>query len=113
MLGLVLALAACGGGKEQGSTPPGHAVPPSLVEEAEEQGSVLVVVALDARGRAEIAAAQEELLDSLGEHGEVAGRPERVPQLAVRVDAEGLEILSRSPAVVAVEPNEPEPAGGS
>ena len=33
--------------------------------------------------------------------------------LAVRVDAKGLEILSRSPSVVAVEPNEPEPAGDS
>ena len=109
----MLALAACGGGgAEEGSTPPAGSVPPSLVQEAEERGTVLVVVALDARGRAEIAAVQDELLASLGEHGEVAGRPERIPQLAVRVDAEGLEILSRSPSVVAVEPNEPEPAGG-
>jgi hypothetical protein len=61
--------------------------------------------------RAAIAGAQEAVLGELGEHGTPAGRPERLPQLAVRVDEEGLAILSRSPRVRRVEGNEPEPPG--
>ncbi len=110
-LAVVLAAAACGGEGEAREEPASHAVPPGLVEEAEERGTVLVVVELAAEGAEEIAEAQEALLAELGEHGEAAGRPERVPQLGVRVDAQGLAILGGSPYVLRVEANEPEPPG--
>jgi len=63
--------------------------------------------------RAAIAGAQDALLAELGEHGEVAGRPERLPQLALRVDEEGLRTLARSRLVRDVEANAPEPPAGS
>ena len=131
---LVLALGSCGGdgggagsGGEDAPASAARPVPPSVAREAEEQGTVLVVVLLAveyapeaelgrdgvAAQRAEIAETQDAVLRSLGEHGRLAGRPERLPQLAVRVDAEGLEILAASPDVAAVEANEPEPPAPS
>lgn len=63
--------------------------------------------------RAAIAEAQEAVLAELGDHGQAAGRPGRLPQLALRVDEEGLRKLARSPLVRRVESNEPEPPAGS
>ena len=117
----VLALAACqsGGGAGDGAEPAPVTVP--------EPGTVLVVVELAvdyepeaelgprevADQRAEIAEAQDAVLAELGEHGELAGRPQRLPQLALRVDEEGLRLLDASPYVRGVEANEPEPPTGS
>ena len=92
-----------------------------------EAGSVLVVVELAveyepeaalgprevAAQRARIAEAQDAVLAGLGEHGELAGRPERLPQLALRVDEQGLRVLETSPYILDVETNEPEPPAGS
>lgn len=123
----LLALAACDSGRGEGSATQAGEPPSTLLEEAEEEGAVLVVVELDvpyrpeaelgrdaiAAQRAAIVEAQEAVLAELGEHGEVAGRPERLPQLALRVDEEGLRVLARSPYVRELEANEPEPPSGS
>jgi hypothetical protein len=63
--------------------------------------------------RAAIAGAQDALLAELGQHGELAGRPGRLPQLALRVDEEGLRTLARSRLVRDLEANAPEPPAGS
>jgi hypothetical protein len=117
LVAAALLLAACvgqggGGGSQAGDAP---------------AGSVLVVVELAVpyepeaglspeereAQRAAIAQAQDALLAELGGHAELAGRPERLPQLALRVDREGLRLLEASPSVRRVEPDEPEPPAGS
>jgi len=60
--------------------------------------------------RAAIARAQDDLLSELdGHHVEVAGRPQRLPQLALAVDEGGLRALARSRLVRDLEGNVPEP----
>ena len=60
--------------------------------------------------RAAIARAQDDLLAELDGHDvEVAGRPTRLPQLALAVDEGGLRALARSRLVRDLEGNVPEP----
>ena len=97
------------------SPPPGAADP--LKEIARDKGSVLVIVDLavarKADGtwdRAKIAAAQRKLLADLGGTATVTARYETTPQLALELEARGLDRLRASPLVLGVHLNETDEA---
>ena len=122
----LLALGACTGSAERPATAAESEPPADLLDAARERGTVLVVVELAVpyrpeaeldkaeveAQRAAIARAQDDLLAELDGHDvEVAGRPQRLPQLALAVDEGGLRALARSRLVGGLEGNVPEPPG--
>jgi hypothetical protein len=121
-LALCLLLAGCGreGSPGAGPSPDASADAVGLREEASRAGTVAVIVDLDVEyrpeaglspeavreQRARIARAQRRLVDDLaGHHVELAARYERLPQIALVVGEEALEILLDHPLVKAVHPN--------
>ena len=124
-LTLCLLLAGCGREASPGgdTSPEASADAEGLRREASRAGTVAVIVDLDveyrpeaelspeAAGeqRARIARAQRRLVDDLAGHRvELAARYERLPQIALVVDEEALEILLDHPLVKAVHPNAPD-----
>lgn len=108
-------LSACtGGGGSAGPTP----VADPLLERAEQDGSVVVIVQLavpqgsaGSYDSAAVARAQRKLVSELGSGARVVERfRRRLPQIVLRVDPEALQELRQSDLVVNISLNETDEA---
>ena len=118
LFGLCVVLSSCTGGG--GSVEPTPVADP-LLERAEQEGSVVVIVQLAvAQGSAgsfdnvAIARAQRQLMSELGSGARVVERfGRRIPQIMLRVDPEALQELRQSDLVVNISLNATDETQGS